>query len=341
MGFDSPLGNNEKNVNMTKRNDIISIFFLLAAGLLAGCSHSYDLELRNEIAVNTGVTGLQKKVRSIDNATALQDDTLMIDAYFHNTEEKFLDAARLVYNSSSWKFWSDGVPGEQLHYYWPIEGSVYTPGVGVPIVVSSLDFVGYCPYNKPAYISEGPTYNHSTGVTFTCNLSSYMTNTAQATVSEFMLDTAYNRTSAGGPVPLSFKHPFAIIKFVITSASGEHVRVDSVGISGLKTTGTCVFNGSGFTWSSQDDDADMSLGGLNLKYGTATTESAPFLVIPNNYGTKHLTVKATWDDWSDVTVNDYGADITINWEAGHVYTYNLTLSKYGLIVDAEKYTEQW
>lgn len=326
---------------MTKRNDIISIFFLLAAGLLVGCSHSYDLELRNEIAVNTGVTGLQKKVRSIDNNTALQDDTLMIDAYFHDTEEKFLDAARLVYNSSSWKFWSDGVPGEQVHYYWPIEGSVYTSGEGEPITVSSLDFVGYCPYITPAYITAGPTYDPSTGISFTCNLGSFMTNTAQADVKEFMLDTVNTRTVAGGAVPLNFKHPFAIIKFVITSASGEHVKVDSIGISDIYTTGSCVFNGSGFTWDDQDDEDNISLDGLNLKYGTGTTETAPFLVIPNNYGSKHITVKATWDDWSDVTVRDYGADVTINWEAGHVYTYNLTLSKYGLVVDTEKYTEQW
>ena len=312
---------------------------LLTAGLLVGCSRDAEPTMQHEIAVTTGVTGLQKKAPAISSNTDLQTCDLRIDAYFHDSETKYLNEAMLVYETDHWRF--DNGFGTEVHYYWPIEGSVYTPAVGDPIIVSSLDFVGYCPYTTPAYITAGPTYNHSTGITFTCDMSSYMTNTAQSTVTEFMFDTVNNRTAAAGTVPMSFKHPFAIIKFVITSASGEHVRVDSVGISGLKTTGTCVFNGSGFTWSSQAGSGDMSLNNVNLKYGTSTTESAPFLVIPNNYGTKHLTVKATWDDWSDVTVNDYGADITINWEAGHVYTYNLTLSKYGLIVDAEKYTEQW
>ena len=325
---------------MTKRNNIFGIILLLAAGLLAGCRFADEPERRYEIAVSTGVTGLQKRVASVNNASDLQSCDLKIDAYFHDTETKYLNGEKLHYNES-WMFW-DG--SAQLHYYWPIEGSVYTPGVGAPITVSSLDFVGYCPFETPGYIvtsPTGPTYNHTTGISFACNLGSYMTNAAQADVKEFMLDTVNTRTVAGGAVPLNFKHPFAIIKFVITSASGEHVKVDSIGISGLKTTGSCVFNGSGFTWSSQAGDGNMSLDGLNLKYGTGTTETAPFLVIPNNYGSKHITVKATWDDWSDVTVRDYGADVTINWEAGHVYTYNLTLSKYGLVVDAEKYTEQW
>ena len=326
---------------MTKRNNIFGIILLLAAGLLAGCRFADEPERRYEIAVSTGVTGLQKRVASVNNASDLQSHDLKIDAYFHDTEVKYLDGKKLHYDASEWKFWSNDEPGSQLHYYWPIEGSVYTPGVGDPITVSSLDFVGFCPYTRPDYITADPTYNHSTGISFSCDLGEYMTNAAQATVTEFMLDTVNTRTVAGGAVPLNFKHPFAIIKFVITSASGEHVKVDSIGISGLKTTGSCVFNGSGFTWSSQAGSGDMSLDGLNLKYGTGTTETAPFLVIPNNYGSKHITVKATWDDWSDVTVRDYGADVTINWEAGHVYTYNLTLSKYGLIVDAEKYTEQW
>ena len=349
MGFDSPLGNNEKNVNMTKRNDIISIFFLLAAGLLTGCSHSYDLELRNEIAVNTGVTGLQKKVRSIDNNTALQDDTLMIDAYFHDTEEKFLDAARLVYNSSSWKFWSDGVPGEQLHYYWPIEGSVYTPGVGDPIVVSSLDFVGYCPYNKPAYISEGPTYNQSTGVTFTCDLSSYMTNTAQATVSEFMLDTAYNRTSAGGAVPLSFKHPFARVRFQL-SASHPDIKINSITFERLKSGGTCTFDNSGFTWTSLTPAGTvnyvMTLTGTDAEFNDNPASPLrqigdDWIVVPQTFAGE-IEVNATWIDWGEEFAHNVSTTISSQtWQAGYSYTYTFTIRETDLRVNVEKYTEQW
>lgn len=84
----------------------------------------------------------------------------------------------------------------------------------------------------------------------------------------------------------------------------------------------------------------MELDDLNLQYGTATTETTPYLVIPKNYGSKTLTVNATWDDWSNVTM-DVSADVDFDWQAGNIYTYNLTLEKYALKVDILKFTEQW
>jgi hypothetical protein len=43
-----------------------------------------------------------------------------------------------------------------------------------------------------------------------------------------------------------------------------------------------------------------------------------------------------------VTISDYGTDVDFNWEAGRIYTYNLTLDKLGLkVVIDNKYTEQW
>lgn len=135
-----------------------------------------------------------------------------------------------------------------------------------------------------------------------------------------------------------FKHPFALIKFVITEASGTHVKINSVSIADLKTSGKCTYNGTEMTWSGQSGSADISIA-QELKRG-GTTETTPFVVIPNNYGSKTLTVNATWDDWSNVTV-DVTANVDFNWEPGKIYTYNLTLAKYILIVDTQKYTEQW
>ena len=135
-----------------------------------------------------------------------------------------------------------------------------------------------------------------------------------------------------------FKHPFALIKFVITSASGSHVQINSISLSEMKTAGTCTYNGETMSWGSYDGSATMSIA-QTLKNG-GTTETTPFVVIPNNYGSKTLTVNATWDDWSNVTV-DVTANVDFNWEPGKIYTYNLTLAKYILIVDTQKYTEQW
>ena len=109
----------------------------------------------------------------------------------------------------------------------------------------------------------------------------------------------------------------------------------------MKTGGTCTYDGTTMTWSGQDGSAAMTITpDTPLKYGTSSTETTPFLVIPNNYGSKTLTINATWDDWSNVTKN-ISSDISFDWEPGYIYTYNLTVTKYALKVDTGKYTEQW
>lgn len=324
----------------------ISGTLLLTAILLltAACSSDSSNDVQpsptpntsQEISIQTDVRKMAEGTRAvtIDNNTTLQGQDLKIDAYYHDTETKYLDGAKLHYDSP-WKFW-DG--SAQLHYYWPIEGSVTSSS----ITVSSLDFVGFCPYDKPTYIGT-PTYNHSTGISFTCNMDSYMTLASQASMPEYLVavldgQTYDTQTDAGGALPLQFKHPFALIKFVITEASGTNVKINSISLSEMKTTGTCAYDGTSLTWSSQDGSAAMTLT-QELKNG-GTTEGTPFIVIPNNYGTKTLTVNATWDDWSNVTT-DVTANVAFNWQAGYIYTYNLTLSKYALKVDINNFTEQW
>lgn len=327
------------------------LVFLLAAGLLAGCSHDDspsdggEPDSRADIRFDANVSRMTEGTRAatINSNTDLQTKDLKIDAYFHGTSTKYLDGTKLHYTGSTpaWTFW-DG--SAALHYYWPIAGSVYEPA-GANITFTSLDFVGFCPYEKPAYIGT-PTYNPSTGVSFTCDLSSYMTLASQASMQEHLVAVLKEQTlatqtaAAGGALPLTFKHPFALVKFVIMPASGTNVKINSIRIDDLYTGGTCTYNGSTMSWGSYSGSSAMTLV-QELKIGTATTQTTPFVVIPNNYGTKYLTVNATWDDWSDVTISDYGADVSFNWKPGYSYTYNLTLDKYGLKVDVAKYTEQW
>lgn len=328
---------------------------LLAAGLLAGCSGSNDdivptnNEQKTEIAVSTNVTGMQTRATTYDNAAALQSEgDVLVDAYFHDTNTKYINGIKLHYNSSSWIFW-DG--SAQLHYYWPVDGSIYDPS-SANITESSLDFVGYCPYTKPSYITAGPTYDYSTGnISFTCtmpttviNETSCMTLASQTDMKEFMCakataQTYTTQTAAGGDVPLEFKHPFALVKFVITSASGTHVKINNISISGLNTGGTCTFDGTTMSWDPYSGSAPMTIV-QELQVGN-TTETTPFLVIPNNYGSKTITVNATWDDWSNVTTNVTSDAVAIDWQPGYSYTYSLTLSKTALIVNTSKFTEQW
>lgn len=320
--------------------------------LLAACSKddgdssqpAVEEKGRSEICVKTNVSNMQSRATTIDNNTALRSYDLKIDAYYNGTDDVFLDGVMLHYDSAEpaalkWKFW-DASEDEQVHYYWPFEGSKTPEGD----LASTLDFVGFCPFEKPAYIGA-PTYDHTTGVSFTCDMSSYMTIASQSSMQEFLVSvlnaqTLATQTAAGGAVPLVFKHPFALIKFVITAASGTHVQINNIRIGSLYTAATCTYDGTTMSWGSYDDEtkATMTIA-QTLKIG-GTTETTPFVVIPNDYGTKTLTVNGTWDDWSAVT-KDISTDISINWEPGCIYTYNLTVTPYALNVDTEKYTEQW
>lgn len=317
---------------------------MLATMLLAACSKddgdssqpAVEEKGRSEICVKTNVSNMQSRATTIDNNTALRSYDLKIDAYYNNTDTKYLNEQKLHYTGGdpNWVFW-DG--SAQLHYYWPFEGSKTPEGD----LASTLDFVGFCPFEKPTYIGT-PTYAHATGVSFTSDLSSYMTIASQASLQEYLVAVLDEQTIATqeehSGVPLTFKHPFALIKFVITAASGTHVQINSISIAGLKTSGTCTYDGTDMTWSSQSGSTTMTLS-ETLKNG-GTTEGTPFMVIPNNYGSKTLNVNATWDDWSDVT-KDLSTDISINWEPGCIYTYNLTVTPYAIKVNEAKYTEQW
>ena len=332
---------------------LIVLTLVLAAGLLAGCVRDVPeiKEEKSEIAVTTNLTPMRKRANTIDGISDLRACDLRIDAYYNGTTTPYLSNEKLHYNAA-WMFWNSST-STQLHYYWPIEGSVYDP-TGVNITVSSLDFVGCCPYTAPDYITSGPSYN--AGVSFSCDVSSYMTLARQngdeapaiPEMQEYLVAVLNNQTYADqeehGGVPLEFKHPFALVKFVITAASGEHVQINSISINGLYTHATCTYNGSTMNWGSYDDETKATMTitpDEPLKYGTSSTETVPFMVIPKNYDSKYLTVNATWDEWSNVTISDYGTNVDFSWEPGRIYTYNLTLDKYGLIVDVDKFTEQW
>jgi hypothetical protein len=316
----------------------IYIIGVMVASLLAACSKDSGDSTQQvggepqEIRVQTNLTKMQTRAITIDNIT---DYDLKIDAYYHDTETKYLDGTKLHYTGGdpTWVFW-DG--SAQLHYYWPFEGSMVAGG---STVASTLDFVGFCPYSPtPSYITSSG-YTHGSGASFTCNMSSYMTSASQAAVSEYLVALTASQTDAGGAVPMNFRHPFAMVKFAIAEASGTEVKINSISISGLKTSGTCTFNGSTMTWGSHSGGATMSIA-EELQYGGARTETTPFLVIPYNYGSTTLTVNGTWTDWSNVT-KDVSADVDFNWQPGYIYTYTLTLTKYALIVDTAKFTEQW
>lgn len=288
----------------------------------------------------------------ITSNTGLISQALRISAYHHGTVTAYISNAKLVYDSD-WRF--DNGSGTEVHYYWPIEGSTETTN---SITVGSLDFVGYMPYEKPSYISSSPTYTAG-NLSFVCaNLP--MTSAGQTSITEFMCAYQPNQTKDSnngtpktggdiGTVPMSFKHPFAYIKFQL-AASHPNITINSITLKGLKTGGTCSFNGSTSTWSSLTPEGtvdfvmtltgDAAIFNSNASSEPLTQIGENYIMVPQGWGGE-IEINADWKVWDVVENHTVGTTVPTVWDAGHSYTYTFTITETDLKVDTSKYTEQW
>ena len=308
---------NEHSVIMIKILPYKTMFTLLSAMiLLAGCSGDDSFngnENSNAIAFNTNVNNFISKAATYDNNTALQaEGSFTCTAYNATTTTAFIDPTTVNWNSGESK--------------WQFAENRYWPGA------SALDFFAYMPAAKPGYITS-ISYPSARSAQFVCTLP-----TDQSSTKEFVCALATDKTKANSStgVSMEFKHHFARLRFAMSDASGDNVTINSVTISGIKTTGTCDFNGTTSTWTPSGDDSSL----------TATTidGDTPYLVIPNTYdaGDVTITVNATWTGISSTTVNKTATNKnTLTWQPGYSYLFTLKLSGDILIVDTEKFTEQW
>lgn len=280
--------------------------FLPAALLLSACSSDEVPDTPSEIRLDAQVWSVMDGTRAttFDNAAALQTEGHFTCAvYNENTTTAYISPTQVDWSTNKWEF-HDG------KHYWPASGS--------------LDFFAYMPATPPSYITAGPTYTTARSPQFTCDMS-------QTVGKEFVwaLTTGQNKAANSAGVNLTFKHPFARVIFQKVNGSTYTVNSVSVG-SFFSQTGTCSFDGTTSTWSSQSGTVTPSI-----------TFDEPILVIPGNYGSQTINANVTWSDWSNVT-KDLSASATFNLVAGNSYTYTITVTKdYALKVDTQKYTEQW
>ena len=311
---------------------------LLAAGLLAGCSavdNPPQPETQKEIRLDAALWQIMqgapsRRVSTYDDVDALQDEGSFTAAvYVANSTTAYISPVTVNWDNtnSKWVF-SDG------KHYWPASGS--------------LDFFAYMPAEVPDYITSGPTYTTARNPQFTCTDLPLTYDCASPTagqgsgLQEFILAMTTGRTKAldgADGVTMTFKHPFAKIKFQLSSATTTNVTVNNISMEGLVTSGSCSFDGATSTWTSQSGSETMT---LTVELQRYATEGTPWLLmIPNNYGSKNLSVNVTWTEWDEEYTRTYTTPLTINWVAGYSYTYNLTITRNELIVDVAKYTEQW
>lgn len=312
---------------------LATLLLLITAFVLSACSSDDTNTTPNdvnesEIRFNPTVWQVMEGTRAttFNSASDLQSEGFKCAIYNENTVTQFLDYTTVNWSSSQWA-WSDG------KHYWPDSGN--------------LDFFAYAPATKPDYVTSFTNAIVETAsgneprLRFNCtNLPISLVPTDDTKEFIWALTRGQNKTANASGVTMTFKHPFARIKFKLSAASGNNVTVNSITIPGVYCNATCILSGTGNTATSTWSGLNDSSNDLVINGTPATNDDVFYLVIPNNYGSKTLTVNATWSDWGTVT-KDVSASVDFNWAAGNSYTYTLTLSKEALIVDVNKYTEQW
>lgn len=316
-------------------------WLVLAAILLSGCSGDDSPNHANnnngkdsEIHFNADVWQVMEGTRAKTYDAGAVNGSFKVYAYYNTTTDCYINGEVVNYSGgvSSW----DDTPQS-----WPEDDR-------------SLDFFAYMPYlptdktyctfDHEAYDAETHPNGYSAGSPrIVCtNLPVNISKDTDATQELVMAYTANQSRAAQGAsgVTMAFKRPFARLYFKLSDASGSAVSIKRITISGIYNNGVCEMNGTAnpqtFTWTPSGITTNFTVSG-----SPATDASACYLVIPNNYGTKTFTVKATWAEWSSEVEIDVSADVSVNWQPGYSYTYTLTLSKYALKVDTSKYTEQW
>jgi hypothetical protein len=337
---------------------LATLLLLAAHGLFTACSNddsdTPSSPAKNELCFDINSQQFTRATVITSN-TGLQDQALRISAYHHETTTAYISDAQLVYSGGGWRF--DNGFGTEMHYYWPIVGSIETTN---DITVGSLDFVGYAPYEQPSYINSLTYY--AGNLSFVC-AGLPMTSAGQLGITEFMCAYQPNQTKDSndgtpktdgdiGKVPMSFKHPFAYVKFQL-AASHPNITINSITLKSLKSGGSCSFNGTTSTWSSLTPEGTvdfvMTLTGDDAIFnGNASSEPLTqigenYIMVPQGWGGE-IVVNASWTDWGAQlphTVSTTLPSGSRTWSAGSSYTYTFTITETDLIVNTEKYTEQW
>lgn len=312
---------------------------LLTAGLLAACSADDNTiggdDGAKEICLNADCWRVMEATRAVtyDSNAQLQASSFACYAYENGTTTQYISGSTVSYSDSQWTF-NDG------KHYWPSEGALNF-FAHMPASLTNT----CCEFDPTAYDSSSNPDGYSDGtVRITCTSLPVSITAGNDNTQELILAYTEDQDKFGtnstlqptpGYVGLTFKHPFARVCFKLSEASGTHVTVNSVTVSGIRNNGSCTFDGSTITWTPTGGATNLVIS------GTPATGDDCYLVIPQTVGSVTFTVNATWDDWSEVT-KDVSTTVAVGtWAAGTSYTYSLTLSKEALIVDDTKCTEQW
>lgn len=145
-------------------------------------------------------------------------------------------------------------------------------------------------------------------------------------------DSTYPSTTANY-VPLTFKHPLALVKFHV-----ENVRVAYVVINNAATSGTIEYNSDSFSSDSFSYDPDIEKNIWIASEDEENVDEMSIYLMPGDIGSDDINITFYIDEDKD-GVTDYilstknlGVD---KWEAGYIYNYTISDAKFPDVVDIE------
>lgn len=248
-----------------------------------------------------------------------------VDGYIAGSESKHLDGDVIYDNfddesANTWVFYKDGKLG--VHYYWPQN--------------SNLDILAYSPADL-----QNTFVSIASSKTVTCNnLPVVDTLQKGSLLNEFVCGYKADCGKDDGPISVTLKRPFALIKFYLDEA--VRCNVNNIKVQGIYNCGT--YNASTSKWSELSNSSEL-ICSVNKKYpdplNNGSELSDSLVVIPQSMrvGTEETDpVKLTFSYTSvgntvptitETTIGQAsgtdGKKVTA-WEPGKVYEYYLTLN---------------
>lgn len=300
---------------MKQMKDHLMLFSLLAAGLLTGCSADDPAE---------SDTTSQEAIRMMVNndwqaatraASIYEKDSQLtsfrVTAYKDGTDVKYIDDELVNKDGENeWNF----AKGKNS-YYWPM--------------FDALDFSAYMPSDltNAVVAAENVGYVPGSGPTFTVSLPA--TSEGQDDKIEYVYAyvTGQTKDNALQGVKLDFHHPFASIRFTL-KAKNDAVTINSLTIKDVMTAGS-FSHGATPQWSSLGGAADF-VATVNKTFeqkDEVQNVTGPYLVVPQAFADNKQTIVI---NYSDAGVSDVQElEITDpQWQAGNIYTYQLTIDTY-------------
>lgn len=299
---------------------------------LTGCSNDMIEDVQDKSEQKDAIAFTPMEIKTIGATRGSQTTTATITGY--GMSAAIYPAANSFTSAKCGSYWFneeiDAASGNSGHY-WP--GADYR-----------VSFFAYAPYGLAALY---PTSQNTTGYP----VYSYTVPSAIASQADFITANVTDHSGAGitDPVPLTFSHQCADIRFNVYNQGSDAITIHSISVYGVKYSGTfCESNSP--KWTLNDAVNSASSNPFTLTLGTSVAADATvdvtgttnhFIMLPQTVasGTQIFDVDATVSGTRKHYYHTLTSSLSLLAEKS--YNFKLTLGEGAMIVDTETDIQDW